>query len=498
VKDFVRDAMRHLGAEVKEEEEALAVTLPEDPEGPAAALLQSLGDRDLRLVFDSKHAGVGSQLIAPGSHLLRLLESLLEARGRRAYVVQPTGHRLTMKAVQMRVSAARGRSLGLTDRQPLLAHDIYVVYRLCYRSRTRVDAVETVRVRLRPPRAPAVEVVEGGVPDEAFEWDAKARKQAPADVTAQALVLSDAAIQARARDEGARLELVARQSFGRDVMRLHSYYSTQIADQRRSRRTDLATVRVEELEEERELRIRELVAAAQVRVAIEPLQLFVVEVPLQTARLVVRSKTTRQADQESGQPTDGAAAAEVAEASQDEVRVELTFNRCTGEMTFSPCPACASPLASGPLSACDAEHPVHQACLGTCGRCAREVCQACAPQPCGSGCEHLLCQTCAVPCRSCDAAGCQEHQAPCAVCGRESCGACLQDCAACREPVCQADRSLAGEGTRAVYCSRCASPCPGCETATQRERLIRCGTCGRRFCATCHPKDASACSLCRS
>ncbi|MCO5172441.1 MAG: hypothetical protein M9894_39590 [Planctomycetes bacterium] len=480
MKDFVADVVVRLGGEVTDEDGVLAVRLP--AEGPGDELARRLGQHALRLVFEPTRIGPGVDLVAPGSHVLRELEEFLAGRGRRAWVEAPARHKLTLKSLTGVVRPARGAALAFEGRAGDAGHDVHVVYRVRYRSLDRVDEVETVRVRLRPLAEPEVSLAEP--PPEVVEWEARPRKHLPPDELEAALALADEAVVTRARAEGARREDEARRKASRELSRLHAYYAGQIAELERSRRTEQALTRIEELEDERALRLHELATTTHVRVEVEPLQLFVVEVPLATARLVVRRKGEAQDD------GDDAPA-----ASDDAAAPNLVLDRLDGTLLLPPCAACEGAIAGQVIDACGSAHLVHQRCLDRCGRCDRAACAACGARACAA-CGQPTCPGCATACASCARSVCADHTGACAVCGRAGCGVCLRACAECGGTVCETDGHPAAEGARAVLCTRCAVPCPGCKTATAYKELVRCTTCGRKFCPTCHPRSAAACVLC--
>ncbi len=480
MKAFVSDVLRRFGGEVREAPggadgfDGLEVSLPAEGEGDALA--RRLGRHALTLVFDAADVGPGRELVTPGSHLLRQLDGFLAERGRRAYVERPAEHRLTLKRVREAVRPGAGAKLALEDRAAAAGFDLYLVYALRFRSLDREDALETVRVVTRPGRPAFAELAEPA--PEVAEWPARARKQVSDDVWQEATAEADAVISVHARARAQERREEARTRFQRDLSRLHAYYAGQIAEYQRRRRSELSLLRVEELEEERELRVRELVRATEVRVEVEPLQALAVEVPLQTARLVLR-------------PTDGAAA----EAEGPAPGLSVVFDRATGALALPTCPSCAGGLQDATLAACDAGHVVHDRCLDRCRACEAVTCGACVLAPCDV-CRRPLCESCGTPCPTCEQRGCAEHLTTCATCGVAGCAACFHPCAHCGAVVCEEHRHPAGGGSEAVLCATCAAPCPGCRIATLTEDLRRCDRCGRKFCATCNPREASACVLC--
>lgn len=479
MRPFVREALTRFGAEVEDgEDERLKVTLPAEPEGDAAELAHHV-EPAFELSFDQERAVPGTQLVAPGSHLLRVLEGLLSPRGQRCYVAQPAEGRLTIKGLGAAgLKPASGLSFTLDAKAQGEGHDVYVVYRLRYATRERIDALETVCVRLRPGAAPEATLAEP--PAAVVDWEVRPRKRAPKDALGPGLEAADGCVQARARDEALRLSKEARLKLGKDATRLHAYYSGQIAEyERRNRRRDLALLRIEELEEERALRLKELVAATHVRVEVEPLQLLEVEVPLATAVLVVQPRAKDERDDE------GAVRAQA----------PVALDRYTGQLELPPCAACQGDLLVEPVAGCHGGHVVHEGCLSGCPGCERATCKACGEHACAT-CEEPRCRACLTDCPACESPACAEHRGACGRCEQPGCGSCLQDCAACGTPVCASHRQSAGEGLAASFCDACATPCAACRTATPSPQLTKCARCGRRFCGDCHGHDASACVLC--
>ena len=511
----------------------LTATLPEVEEGPAAELARALGQRELRLVFESSQLVPGADLVAPGSHILRQVDELLARRGTRAYVERPAEHRLTLAAVKALIEPARGLRLGLADRRADSGWDLWVVYRTRYHTRERTDALETLHVALRPPAPPRVEP---GEPPPGFEaWPAAPRKRAPEPHLGQGLAAADAAVAERAREEAIRIGAEARRKLQRDAGRMEAYYAAQMAELTRgTRRREGSELKLEELQEEQELRLRELAAAAEVRVEVEALQLLTVEVPLARARVVLRPASASSASSSSASASSASASsassssasassasassassssasASSASAEQDAdgdasadadapaptplPGLEVVLDRSSGELILAPCQACEESVVGGKLAACAGLHATHPACLHPCGACRRDVCAACDPTPCAT-CQRQLCPACRFTCAHCHGPTCAEHQAACAVCSASGCERCFSACAHCGERVCAQHRHAAAAGVEAAFCVRCAQPCPGCETATPEPEQVRCATCGRRFCRQCHPPEAAACRLC--
>lgn len=287
LREFVRDALVALGAEVSETDDEAVLELRLPAEGDLPQRLGHAQGAELRLVFSTADLRQGHELVAPGCHLLHVLESDLEQAGRRVYVAAPGAERLSLKAIGLR-SGARER-WTLSDREALEGYDLYLVARLRYRARERHDEVACVKVELRPGIDPAhgwdaATAFED--PDPAlFELKPRARKRVPAKALKTALQAGDESLERYARDRSRELQDGMRETSRKDLSRLHAYYAGQIAEYMRRRKSDLNQLRVEELEEERELRVRELIAQAEVHAEIEPLQLLTVERPLQRARL---------------------------------------------------------------------------------------------------------------------------------------------------------------------------------------------------------------------
>lgn len=491
MKELVADVVRRFGGTAQEADGRLEVELPAEGEG--AALAERLGGSALSLVFDAADVGPGRQLVAPGSHVLRQLDAFLSARGQHAYVERPAERRLTLAALRAALQPASGLKLALEQRATGATWDVYVVYQLRFVSLDREDALETVRVRLRPGRPPEVDLEEP--PEEAVKWPSRVRKRVAPEAWAVATAEADAAIARHARARGEERREEARSRLQRDLSRLQAYYAGQVAEYRRRRTTELSLLRVEELEEERELRVRELIRSTEVRVEVLPLQALAVEVPLQTARLVVRpaggGKAAEAAPEGAPEGASGSASSGGAPAG-----LAIAYDRAEGELLLPPCPACAGPLGEAPLAMCGAGHVVHEREIGPCRGCGALTCAACDLEPCDV-CRGPLCKSCGEDCPGCGLWVCgADRDRRCARCDRAGCAGCLHPCAHCGAVVCAEHRHPATSDSEAVVCATCAQPCPGCSVATLAQDLIRCERCGRRFCATCHPRDAATCVLC--
>lgn len=472
MKSFLQDVLGGYGATLGDDDGVLTVALPEEGEG--AELAKKLGRSELNLVFEASALRPGAELVAAGSHVLRVVEEFLESRGRRTYLLRPGNARLTLKALRAALKAPRGYVLSLENRKAAAGYEFYVVYRLHYRSIERVDVLETVRVKLGPTGETLADLEPA--PDHVKEWKTKPRKQAPDDVLELALAAADARVRQRAREEGKEVRERVRKRFAKDVTRLHAYYAGQTAEYRRRRSSDLNQLRIEELDEERELRIKELVAATEVNVEIEPLQLLTVEVPVQTADAVLR------ASDDDEQAVDAQA-----------TTLPLRFDRSSGALHVAPCVACAGGFNGTVVGGCSSAHLVHEECLSTCDRCQEPRCDACDGEPCAS-CQANLCATCATTCSACEASSCEAHLATCGDCGLKACTSCLKTCSGCESKLCAEHLQ---SGPKGEFCRKCAVTCPGCTSPVAKANLARCDGCGRRFCVDCAPTEDAACVLCR-
>jgi hypothetical protein len=286
--EFVGDVLRSVGGQVALVEGVLEASLPAEDEGAGAELVRRLGRSELKLVSRAARVDAEHELVAPGSHVLRVLEEYLDEVGARSYLVTAPRARLSLKALAL--SAGRGERFKLDERAALVGHDLYVVYRVRYRARDRRDAVITIRVELRPGLAPkdppdALAEPVAEVPAALFALENRARKRVAPDLLRVALGAADEAVARVAHREAGVLQEEVRKSFKKDLSRLHAYYAGQIAEYMRRRTSDLNVIRVEELEEERAVRVKELIHSSEVRGDAEPIQLLMVELPLQRARL---------------------------------------------------------------------------------------------------------------------------------------------------------------------------------------------------------------------
>lgn len=288
VVEFLRDVFEHAGGVVTHEPPVLRASFPEE-----SALAELLGGREKVYVFETEHVDDERELVATGGHVLRNVESYLAELAPRVYVLAPATARVSQRSLGL--SPGHGEKISL-ERTPALGYDLYVVYRLRYRSRELRDEVATVRVELRPGIAPGqpddahAEVCE--TPAHALTYESRPRKRVPAKSLQTALNAADVALEKHARAESRELQDELRRGAKKDLTRLHAYYAGQIAEYMRRRQSDLNVIRVEELEEERALRVKELVEQAEVKVEVEPLQLLTVERPLQRLRVVRLDKET--------------------------------------------------------------------------------------------------------------------------------------------------------------------------------------------------------------
>ncbi len=126
--------------------------------------------------------------------------------------------------------------------------------------------------------------------------------------------------------------------------------------------------------------------------------------------------------------------------------LRLTQNLHTGQMEDLTCYHCQQSLEQ--LALCDRGHAVHPACLATCCRCERDICQGCGIQPCAI-CSSPVCGDCTAACAYCDRWLCATHIATCAICGQAYC----------------ADHSFRCRWCEQVYCAQCGSAreCQTCQ-----------------------------------
>lgn len=481
MKPFLADFFRRYGAAVEDKGDLLEVAIPTAEDAPAAAkeLLRRFGRERLVLAFDHKDAKPGVDLVAPGAHVLRTVEDFVEARGRRGYVVAPATRKLEKALVLEALAPAKKTKVVLEERTDEEAWDVHFTFRLRYRGRERKDALLDVLVPLGPgePR-PARSAPP---PPEASGWEARPRKHLEEPILRDAFARAVALLDDLASREALELEARARTRLERDASRLELFYDTAVHEQQTNRAaTDVARLRIEELEEERVLKRKELVESARVTAEAEPLQLLVVERPRRRVAVRVSRPPSKKAKTP---PAEG--------------QVELAFDLSTGEVALPACPACKASLAQ--VTACDGGHVVHEGCAQGCAGCERVVCGACGARPCAR-CARPVGPECAKLCAGCGETVCPEDQGACARCGEARCTGCLHRCAHCREPACERDRLALGEGTAAFLCSQCGVACAGCGRAELEASLARCETCGRRFCETCLPskKGTRACASCRA
>jgi hypothetical protein len=485
MKEFLVDFFKRFGATVEENEGGLTVALPSGETAPpdSQELVRRFGRDRIVLVFDPHDARSGVDLVAPGGHILRTIEEFLEKRGRRSYVVAPGQKKLEKALVVEALAPAKRVKLTLEERTDEEAWDAHFTFRLRYRGRERKDALLDVMVPVRPegigvPRAE-------GPPAEAAGWESRPRKHLPEAQLKDAFARAISLVDELSVKEAIDLEARARARLERDAARLEIFYDTAVREQQTNRApTDLARNKIEQFEEERALKRKELIEGARVEAEAEPLQLLVVERPRK--RVAVRVVRPRKKGEE---PAAG--------------QVELAFDLSTGAVEPPACVACGESLAK--VTACDGGHVVHEGCATPCAGCAKTVCKSCGAVPCARG-DEITCPSCVLVCESCGGSVCPEHVGTCARCAPAAagtaatrCTGCLHRCAHCGERVCEAHRLALGEETQAYLCTECGIACPGCQKTEPRSVLGRCPVCGRSFCGTCLPlkAGATACPSCR-
>lgn len=485
MKEFLTDFFKRYGGTVTEVEKELQVALPAESE-----LTKRFGRDKLALVFDPHDAKTGHDLVAPGGHILRAIEDFLASRGRRAYVVAPRTRKLEKALINDVLAPAAQNAKGgdklkkkpkllMDERTEEEAWDAHFTFRLRYRGRERKDALLDVLVPVRsqgirePKNVPP--------PVESTTWEAHPRKHLPEAQAKEAFAKALTLVDELASREAVELEARARARLEKDAARLELFYDTAVVEQQTNRtQTDVAKLKIEELESERLLKRKELVESARVDAEAEPLQLLVVERPRR--RVAVKVERPRGKDRE---PAVGS--------------IELAFDLSTGEVETPECPSCKKTLAA--VSVCDAGHVVHDACALPCSVCESIVCGACGAVVCARGGE-VVGPECTVVCEGCDEKVCKEHTASCKICSAARCSECLHACAHCGAEVCELHRLpiATGEtGAAASLCTDCGVVCPGCSRTEPKGSLARCAVCGRSFCKSCLPvkKGVTACPTCR-
>jgi hypothetical protein len=480
VRSFLADFFTRYGGKVTETDGHVEVELP-----PTEELARRFGRDKLSFVFDPHDAKAGVDLVAPGGHVLRTIEDFLAARGRRVYVVAPRTHKLEKARVTEALAPGDAKNrlrkpkLAMEERSEEEAWDAHFTFRLRYRGRERKDALLDAMVPVRSsgllePRAVPP-------PAESVAWEAHPRKRIPEEKLKAAFSKALVLVDELASKEAVELEARARARLEKDASRLEIFYDTAVVEQQTNRiATDVARLKIEELEAERLLKRKELVESARVEAEAEPLQLLVVE--RARRHVLVRVERPRGKDVE---PARG--------------QVELAFDLSTGEIETPACPACSNPLEE--VNVCDGGHVVHSGCAQECATCDKVVCVACGATKCARGGE-LVGPECEKVCEGCGERVCREHLGACKVCKGERCTGCLHLCAHCRGHVCEAHRlRLVLEETEAAafLCTECGEACTGCGRPEPRTALGRCEVCGRQFCSSCLPlkKGATACGACR-
>ncbi|HZU95093.1 MAG TPA: hypothetical protein VFF73_00180 [Planctomycetota bacterium] len=470
MKEFLVDFFKRYGATVTAGEREVDVALPE------GELARKFGRDKLSLVFDPHDARAGIDLVAPGGHILRAIEEFLASRGRRSYVVAPRTRKLEKALVTEVLAPRRTKKLKLLmdERTDEEAWDAHFSFRLRYRGRERRDALLDVLVPVRPTEIREPSSVPP--PPEATGWESHPRKRLPDDRAKEAYARALTLVDDLAAREAVELEARARARLEKDAARLEIFYDTAVVEQQTNRvATEVAQMRIEELEQERLRKRKELVESARVEAEAEPLQLLVVERP----RRKVAVRVERP----------GAAGT-----------IDLAFDLSTGEVEAPSCPVCKKSLAR--VNVCDVGHVVHEDCAAPCSTCGKVVCGACGAVVCARGGE-VAGPECARLCEGCDERVCPEHMKACKVCKGDRCTQCLHRCAHCHGLACADHRLKLATGeteAQASLCAECGVLCPGCSRPEPRAALGRCEGCGRYFCATCLPlkKGEARCPSCRT
>jgi hypothetical protein len=226
--------------------------------------------------------------------------------------------------------------------------------------------------------------------------------------------------QADAR--AAEMERALQPRLQKVLLRLTTFYQRLAAEVDTGDPAQDETVRAD-LQRDLARKIADELESHRLRVTLWPLSYAIISTPLAHYQLTLATRHTQQT-------------------------LALVQNLHTGGLEDFTCRHCQQPLDH--LALCDQEHAVHPACLATCQRCERDICQACGIQACAL-CNNSVCRDCVAACAHCDRWLCAVHIAACAICGQAYC----------------TDHSFRCRWCEQLYCVQCsiAGECQTCHAA---------------------------------
>lgn len=404
---------------------------------------------ELHLAFDAKRLEEGDELVVEGGHVMRLIEQFIGKSGARVYVEQPAQARLTQAALRASLSLVEGLEIGELERIEEQGYEVFVVYKVHFRGRTRRDSMVSVRALWMGGELREVGLAEP--PKEATEWPWKPRKKAPAEILGSLMQSANRVVEAKVSEDALSFREEGRAQIQKDILRIKSFYSGQVQELMTNRTlTDAAREKIVDLEEEQARKIKEQLRAIAVQVEIEAAQLMVIERPLQRVKIPFQ-RGERRAES------------------------EMIFDRVSGELERP------EGFPTQAVDLCDGQHLCSRSELRSC-LCELEHCPRCIAPLCYD-CARPTCAACGASCGRCGERGCAEHRGRCEQCEDERCLACQAHCAGCERKGCKACMPEAVSDS--ALCRDCAGSCAGCGLRHRLMSLKRCQSCGRRYGGEC-------------
>ena len=304
------------------------------------------GARELALVFRPEDLTAERDLVEPGSFVLTAIDRFLRDHGQRAIVAAPRAHRADRRRALAAVGLTADAVADLA-RKDARRLEAFFVFRMGTDDHDRPQELlvtRTVEGEARveiEPRLPLARLA---------RMEDCPRHRLPADALAPLWERCREAAREEAHARVTPLHQKMLENLRRDIARIESFYRAGFDQLRRGSR-DAHGARARELEEEMGHKIAELLAHRALRVALEPIQLVIVERPL-----------ARFSFDLAGRP--------------HEVDVDLH----DGAVLRPPCDGCGAPSPAVParrkpsaaksLRSCGRGHLVCGACAGACPRCA--------------------------------------------------------------------------------------------------------------------------------
>lgn len=173
----------------------------------------------------------------------------------------------------------------------------------------------------------------------------------------------------------------------------------------------------------------------------------------------------------------------------------VTYFPATDEFHGLNCEQCGQDLTDGVLPRlCENGHMVGDSCAVSCRTCDVTACTACDSDGDFTACEICwedVCHDCIETCRECDSAICSDHSTECTACGQPTCQLCGETCATCGDFCCDSELTHCPDCDD-YHCDSHLQTCDFCESPRCETHIGYCGECDKPVCSN-HRDACTAC-----